>query len=204
MRDLTISAIDSLAMFFGRCLTYIIITLSLISCLTGKQVDAPAYYKNPAPVDTSKLRFDGYYTNITELGYSQYNYTAVDPVLFTPKNRIYVVHGANTITDSSIFTCKYYKELDPNHFGVYIIEGNKISAFVPVTVAIAGGSFYRIYSLNFTGTIVNKDLITNWKAVPPFPKRIKKSDIENTQNNGIFREHDLKFVQADSIKCLNQ
>lgn len=190
-------------MFFGKCLLYIIITLSLISCWNGKQIDNPAYYENPAPVDTSKVRFDGYYTNSSELGYSQQNYTAVDPVFFTPKNRIYVVHGANTITDSSIFTCKYYKQLDTEYLGIYIIEGNKISAFAPVSVAIAGGSFYPIYRLHFTGTIVNKNLITNWKAVPPFPNRIKKRDIENSQNNGLFREHDLKFILADSIKCLN-
>jgi hypothetical protein len=184
-----------------KILSLIIIAVSLISCGAGKQVDAPDYYKNPAPVDTSRLRFDGFYTNSSEPGYSRDKYTAVDPVVFTRKNRIYVVHGANTITDSSVFTCEYYKQLDSKYFGVYIVEGNKISAFAPVSVAIGGGSFYPICRLHFTGTIVNKNLITNWKAVPPFPKRIKKRDMENTQNNGLFREHDLNIILADSIKC---
>lgn len=192
-----------MVMFFRRSLPYIIISLSLVSCWAGKQVDAPAYYKNPAIVDTGKLRFNGFYSNNSESGYSQDKYTAVDPVVFTPKNRIYVVHGAHIITDSAMFTCKYYKQQDSTDAGVYIVEGNKISAFAAVAVAIAGGSFYPVYRLHFTGTIVNENLITNWKAVPPFPKRIKKRDIENTQNNGLFREHDLKFVVADSVKCLD-
>ena len=186
-----------------QIVSFIIIALSLVSCWAGKQVERPAFYKNPPAVDTGMVRFNGYYTNISELNYSQQNYTAVDPVIFTPKSKVYVVHGANSIDDSSVFTCNYYKELKPEDFGVYIIEGNKISAFVQVSVAIAGGSFWPIYWLNFTGTIVNKDLITNWKAVAPFPKRIKKNDFANTQNNGLFKEHDLKFIQADSIKCLN-
>lgn len=190
-------------MFLGRCLICIVIALSLISCWTGKQLDAPAYYENPAPVDTGKLRFDGYYTNISELNYPHDNYTALNPVFFTPKNKIYGSHGARTITDSTLFTCKFYKQLDPANLGVYVIEGNKISAFVRVVVSMGEGAWYGIYNLHFSGTIVNKESIINWKAVPPFPKRIKKRDIENSQNDGIFREHDMKFIQADSIKCLN-
>jgi hypothetical protein len=188
-------------MFVGRCLTYIIITLSLISCWTGKQVDAPAYYENPARVDTGKLRFDGYYTSMSRSDYPQHKYTAVNPVFFTPKNRLYVSHGSHIITDSTLFTCTYYKQLDPAELGVYIIEGNKISAFIKMAVAMTEGAWYGIYSLHFSGTIVNKDSITNWKAVPPFPERIKKRDME--YNIGIFKEHDMKFVQADSIKCLD-
>ena len=69
-------------MLFRRYLPYVIVSLSLVSCWPGKQIDAPAWYKNPAPADTGKLRFDGYYTNISELNYSQQNYTAVDPVFF--------------------------------------------------------------------------------------------------------------------------
>ncbi|MEO5564557.1 MAG: hypothetical protein ABIR18_14015 [Chitinophagaceae bacterium] len=188
-------------MFIGKCVTYIIITLSLISCWPGKQVDAPAWYKNPPPIDTSKLRFEGYYTNISESDFPQYKYTAVNPVFLTRKNKVFVSHGAHIITDSSLFTGEYYKILRPTDFGVYIIEGNKISAFAPVAVAVAGGSFYPVYRLHFTGTIINKELITNWQAVPPFPKRIKKIDIK--ENPGIFSAHDLKFIQADSIKSLN-
>jgi hypothetical protein len=187
-------------MFFSRGLIFIIITLSLISCGAGKQLAAPAWYTNPAPVDTGKLRFDGYYTNISKPRYSQHEYTAVNPVFFTSKNKIDVSHGSNT--DSSVFTCDYYKRIKPASLGRYFIEGNKITAFVPVSVAIAGGSIYPVFNLYFTGTIVNKDLITNWKAVPPFPRKIKKEAIENTQNTGIFVEHDMKFIRADSVKCL--
>lgn len=190
-------------MIFAKCLTYTIITLSLMSCWAGKQVAAPAYSVNPMPVDTSKLRYDGYYTNISESDYPQARYIAVNPVFFASGNRIHVSHGANIITDSTLFTCKYYKQLNPADLGVYIIEGNKISAFVPVAVAIAGGTFYPTYRLHFTGTIANRDLITNWKAVPPFPKRIKKRVIEDSLNSGIFNEHDLEFIGADSITCLN-
>ena len=183
-------------MLFGRCLTYIIITLSLISCWTGKQVAAPAYYENPAPVDTGKLRFDGYYTNISRLDYPHNKYPAVNPVFLTTKNKIYVSHGS--YPDSTLFTCKFYKQLNPTHLGVYIIEGNKIAAFVPVVVAMGEGAWYGTYNLHFSGTIVNKESITNWKAVPPFPKRIKKRDID--ENSHLFGEHDMKFIQADSIR----
>lgn len=188
-------------MIFGRCLAYIIISLGLASCWTGKQVDAPVYYRTPAPVDTNQLRFDGYYTNISRPDYPQYKYTAVNEIFFTTKNRIHVSHGAHTISDSTLFTCKFYKNMDPADLGVFITEGNKISAFVPVAVAMKEGAWYGVYNLHFSGTIVSKELITNWKAVPPFPKRINKRDIE--YNEQIFGERDMKFVQADSIKCLN-
>lgn len=188
-------------MLFGRWVPSIIITLSMVSCWTGRQLDAPAWYKNSSPIDTSKLRFDGYYTNISEINYPQRKYTAVDPVFFTPKNTIYVSHGAHIISDSALFTCKFYKQLDPADLGVFIIEGNKVSAFVEVAVAMPGG-WYGLYKLHFNGTIVNRELITNWKAVPPFPKKIDKRDEDNSQNWGIFKEHDLKFVRADSIRCL--
>jgi hypothetical protein len=189
-----------LAMSVGKYLSYIIIAVSLLSCFPGKQVDAPSWYENPAPVDTGKVRFDGYYTNISEFDYSRDNYTAVNPVFFTPKNKLYVSHGAYIKTDSSLFTCTFYKKLPAAHLGRYIIEGNKIAAFVPVAVAMGEGAWYGIYNLHFSGTIANKESITNWKAVPPFPKRIKKRDI--AYNSGIFKEHDLLFIQADSIKCL--
>lgn len=180
-------------------LSYIIIALSLVSCFPGKQLDPPAYYNNPSPVDTTKLRFDGFYTNISDTSYKPENYTAVNPVIFTVNNKIRVSHGAHIKTDSSLFTCKYNKEYPPD--GVYIIEKNKISAFVPVAVAKGEGAWYPIYKLHFTGTIANRELITNFKAVPPFPKRIKQRDID--WSPGIFKEHDLKFVRADSIRCLN-
>lgn len=185
----------------GKYLTYVIITLSLVSCWTGKQVDAPAYYGNPAPVDTGKLRFDGYYTNTSDTGYILHKYTAVTPVFFTPKNKVHVSHGAHIITDSSLFTCGYYKKLPAADLGVYIIEGNTISAFAPVAIAMGEGAWYGIYNLHFSGTIVNKDSITNWKAVPPFPKKIKERDME--YNSHVLQAHDMKFIQADSIRCLN-
>ena len=190
-------------MFFCKGLICIIITSTLISCGAGKQVDAPAWYTDPARVDTGKLRFDGYYTNISEPNYPQTKYTAVNPAFFTSENKISVSHGANIGTDSSVFTCEYYKRIKPASLGKYIIEGNKISAFVPVSVATAGGTFYPIFNLYFTGTIANKELITNWKAVPPFPAKISKSVIEDPQNTGVFVEHDMKFIRADSVKCLN-
>ena len=190
-------------MSFARSFTFLFITSILVSCWTGRQVEAPAYYAAPAPADTGKLRFDGFYSNISKAEYPRSEYSAVNPVFFTAKNRISVSHGARLVGDSALFTCKFYKQLDPADLGIYIIEGNKISAFVPVTVALGEGALFRTYNLHFSGTIVNKELITNWKAVPPFPKRIKKRDIENSQNRGVFEEHDLKFIEADSIRCLN-
>jgi hypothetical protein len=187
-------------MFFGRFLICIVVTLSLASCWTGKQLDPPAYYNNPAPVDTNKIRFDGYYTNVSESDYSQSKYIAVNEIFFTSKNKIHVSHGARVITDSTMFTCKYYKNYDQKKLGTYIIEGNKISAFVAVAVAKAEGAWYPIYKPHFSGTIVNKDSITKWNAVPPFPKRLKKRDMKG--NDGMFKEREMKFVRVDSIRCL--
>ncbi|RFS20007.1 hypothetical protein DVR12_19980 [Chitinophaga silvatica] len=188
-------------MYFGKCLSFTIISLSLISCWEGKQLSSPDYSKHPTLIDSSKLRFDGYYTNISRPDHLNDKYPAVNPVFFTRNNKIYVSHGSNT--DSALFTCSFYKKLNPADLGVYVIEGNRISAFVRVAVSMGEGAWYGLYNLHFSGTIVNRELIKNWKAVPPFPKRIKKRDFENTQNVGIFEEHDLKFIQADSIRCLN-
>lgn len=190
-------------MLFGRSLMYVVITACLFSCWAGKQLPAPAYLDQPIPVDSGYIRFDGFYTTIQDPGSSREKYTAVNPVYFINKNKVYVVHGANTDKDSTLFTGKYYQQLKPTDFGGYIIKGNKISAFAPVAVAIAGGTFYFVYNLHFAGTIVDENLITDWKAVPPFPKRIKKNDIEEPQNNGIFKAHDLKFIPVDSLTRLN-
>lgn len=190
-------------MFLNKCLTCITISSILLSCGAGKQLDAPAWYEHPAAVDTSKLRFDGYYTISNDTGYTLDKYSAVNPVFFTPKNKIYVSHGAYIKTDSSLFTCAFYKKMGADRLGVYIIEGNKITAFVPVVVSIGEGALYYTYNLHFSGIIVDKGTITNWSAVPPYPDKIKKRDLENPQNSGFFREHDLKFIQADSIACLN-
>jgi hypothetical protein len=188
-------------MLLGRSLTCIIITLSLISCGAGKQLNAPVWYTSLIAVDTAKLHFDGYYTNISRTDYPQDKYPAVNPVFFTSENKIYVSHGS--YPDSTLFTCKFYKEkVAATDLGKYIIEGNKIVAFVPVAVAMGGGAYYATYNLNFSGTIVNRNLITSWKAIPPFPEKIEKSIGEGLLNPGIFEAHDMKFIQADSIKCL--
>ncbi|MBN8837178.1 MAG: hypothetical protein J0I09_07965 [Sphingobacteriia bacterium] len=181
-------------------------TISLGSCWPGKQLPAPAYLRvhKQEQEGTGKLRLDGYYSNISDSLYPGNKYTAVDPLLFTANHKVHVVHGSYTHQDSAVFTCNYYKKLTSRDFGDYLVEGNKISAFAPVAVAIAGGSLYFVYYLNFTGTI-SGHLIKDWKAVPPFPKRIKKNDMDEPQNNGIFKAHDFAFIQvpADSLACLS-
>lgn len=182
-------------------LIYILLNPALISCWEGKQLAAPEYYNNPTPVDLNKIQFNGYFTNISRYDYPIEKYPALNPVFFTPNNNILVSHGA--YTDSALFTCKYYEQsFKPRSFGKYIIKGDTIFAFVPVAVSKGDGAFYGIYNLNFKGIIVNRNLITDWGAVPPFPKRIGKRDFEDIANTGLFKAHDLKFIETDAVKCL--
>jgi hypothetical protein len=185
-------------MLLARCLTTITISCCLISCGAGKQLPAPAWYQHPSPIDTGLLSFDGYYTIDNDPRYPLDRYHALTPVFITDKNNIWISHGAYTLTDSSLFTCKYVNKKD---LGKYRTEGNKITAFLPVVVALGEGALYRTFHLHFSGTMVDKEIISDWKAIPPFPKRIKRRDIEF--NNSLFKAHELKFIKT-GINCLNR
>lgn len=124
-------------MLLARCLTTITISCCLISCGAGKQLPAPAWYQHPSPIDTGLLSFDGYYTIDNDPRYPLDRNHALTPVFNTAKNNIWISHGAYTLTDSSLFTCKYANKKD---FGKYRTEGNKITAFLPVVVELGEAS----------------------------------------------------------------
>ena len=177
----------------------ICLLFSLISCGKGLLLTAPAYVLNPAAIDTSKLRFDGFYSMVNEK-YPSSKYTAESEVVFTINNKIFNSYGANT-TDI-VFTCERYKNIRKDRIGTYTIEGNKIKAFVPTVVTIGDGAKYLLYNLNYEGTIQNKELITDWHAVPPFPQKFGKGIFNSFQNNETFEPQVMKFVNTEAVRCL--
>lgn len=180
-------------------ITSFVFLIIFLSCGKGKLLTTPDYARNPSPVDTTRLRFDGFYS-IVDSKYPYSEYTAVDEVIFTKDNRIYNAFGAST--SNVVFTCDRYRLIDKNRLGAFIISENKIKAFVPTIVTIGDGASYLQYNLNYEGIIQTRELIIGWHAIPPFPEKFGKNIINSFQNQHIFEPQTIRFVQTNAVECL--
>jgi hypothetical protein len=55
-------------------------------------------------------------------------------------------------------------------------------------------------NFNYRGYIKNRDTITDWKAIKPYPKDITKNAV--SLNPRLFNPQTLYFVKTDAVKCL--
>lgn len=56
---------------------------------------------------------------------------------------------------------------------------------------------------NFRGIIKNRDTITDWKVVPPYPNGLNKEDLDYYSNKSGLVPKTLYFVKTDAVRCLN-
>ncbi|GEM_PF-2879366 len=174
----------------------VILFLFCLSCGKGVQLTAPEWTKNPPP-QKGKLRFDGYYT----VKDAPDDYINLYPVLFTKKNKTYLRSGGSSLK-YPVNDCKVFASVREAKLGSYYIEGNKIIAYIPIEVSMKNGSWQSEYFLNFTGTIVDENTIIDWVAVPPFPSKVRRTEMKDDINRYIFNKHILKFKHSEDVKCL--
>jgi hypothetical protein len=187
----------------------------LVICFSCRQLrDSKPYDLNfISPNDTIEIRFDGFYNKIdtTTINYDCDSkekrcneiYSSIDLVVFN-KSNIYV-SGGGTINDEP-YKCSYYKMIADWHkehkkeiFGNFLIKKDSIYAYLPITLN-TWGMIPRIVKCNYRGYMKNKETITDWQVVPPYPKGISKFIFEN--NPKLFKPQTLYFVKTDAVKCL--
>ena len=163
-------------------------------------------------LDTTKVRYDGYYNNIVDTIFYSNGYKYNFPrssitdrmVVFNKNKNIYIENGATI--DSSSFTCKYYKDIgiwykthNDDYLGLYTIKNDSLYAYDLTSIRIRAGGVADVYC-NYRGYVKNQDTITDWKIIPPYPKDFTKFVIENNKN--LLKPHSLYFVKTDAVKCL--
>jgi hypothetical protein len=162
-------------------------------------------------LDTTKVRYNGYYNKIVDtIVYSNgYKYSfpksvTNDLIVFNKNKNIYV-DDATATKDSLSFNCKYYNEIHnryklySNKFDTFTIRKDSIYTYFACLITVGAGQRVPI-NCNFRGFIKNKDTIIDWKIIPPYPKDFTKSVKE--RNKDLFEPHTLYFVKTDAVKCL--
>ncbi len=162
-------------------------------------------------LDTTKIRYNGYYNKIVDtfvysngLRYDFPKSITNELIVFSKNKKIYI--NDNTATrDSSSFNCKYYKEIYtrlklynvdlPN----FTVKNDSIYTFFDAIITVGGGQRVPVYC-NYRGYVKNRDTIADWKVIPPYPKDFTKFVIE--KNKDLFEPKTLYFVKTDAVKCL--
>ena len=186
-------------------LNIVILYLLLVSCSEVKQLPPLSFINNP--IDTTKIHFNGFYS--TTIDTSRYkgirlekegDYTSRNEVVFTKKQKIVIYAGASK--NNEPLYCNFYKNSYlKNMTGLFTIKNDSIYAYVPIffytkfVTVIDGYAYYR-------GYLKNKDTITDWKVIKPYPKKIGKVEMGLNQNWHLFRPQTLYFVKTDAVKCL--
>jgi hypothetical protein len=188
-----------------------LIFLLCYSCIyKPKQPLSPISFIKTFPMDKSKIRFDGFYNNSSldslKLCCKDYNNaTSYEKVIFLENKKIKSDYFSVTIGNEP-FTCEHYqnsvkwhKENKKEYLGDFTIKNDSIYAYVPIYLPLTGHRFVQI-NFNYRGYLKNKDTITNWKVIPPYPADITK--IAVSLNPRLFKPQTLYFVKTDAVKCL--
>jgi hypothetical protein len=131
-------------------------------------------------------------------------FTSIRFVVFNKNKGVYQNSGNNK--DDSPYKCSYYKMIANWHkehkkeiFGNFLIKKDSIYAYLPITLN-TWGMIPRTVKCNYRGYIKNKDTITDWRVVPPYPRGISNFIFEN--NLDLFNSQTLYFVKTEAVKCL--
>lgn len=162
------------------------------------------------PLDTTKLRFDGFYTNtnldllkekIDEFEY----YTSADMIIFNENSKVKSFYYLFT-KNNDPFNCDFYtnfvattKEYKKKANGNFTIKNDSIYAYVPIYLALTGHRFVEV-DFNYRGYLKSKDTITDWKVIMPYPKDITTNAI--SLNPRLFEPQTMYYVKSDAVKCL--
>ncbi|MEO4004116.1 hypothetical protein [Flavobacterium sp. CAU 1735] len=196
----------------------IILIMSLVSMGSAYKVPfpiKPVSFIETHKSDTSKIRFNGFYNTLDTAIINRQNdiyfgksshelYSSLYLVIFGRNKKIYI-DGVETFGNKP-FTCEYYKRIrdwnklhKEEYLGNYTIKNDSIYAHVEVRTVTSAGRIKSIYC-NYRGYIKNKDTITDWKVIAPYPKDFTKFVIE--KNQWLFKSKTLYFVKTDAVKCL--
>lgn len=190
----------------------LIITLFLTSCAYKVKTPVQAISIIEAyKLDTTKIRFNGYYNLIADtIAFSNgYKYTFArhttdNLTVFNQNKNIYICGGATI--DNSAKSCEFYQRIvnwsqthKEDYLGKYTIKNDSIYAYALTHIVIRAGGVADVYC-NYRGYVKNRDTIIDWKIIQPYPKDFTKFVIENNKN--LLKPHILYFVKTDAVKCL--
>ncbi|WP_300487744.1 hypothetical protein [Flavobacterium sp.] len=190
----------------------LITTILLIGCsYKVKAPIQPLSFIETYPLDTTKIRYDGYYNNISDSVFIRGNFKYTFPknkttelVVFNKNKFIYIDSGATI--DETALSCEYYQKIETwykthneDYLGYFTIKNDSIYAYTITTIGIKNGAKTAVFC-NHRGFIKNRDTITDWKVIPPYPKDFTKFVIE--KNQWLFKSKTLYFVKTDAVKCL--
>lgn len=191
--------------------TLLILIFIFSSCAYKPKPDVkPFSFLETHPLDTTKVRFDGYYTEIPDTivyanGY-QYKlkrHFAHGLSVLAKNKKIYSYEGI--LDNKEPLKCDFYEEernrIKKNgaELDKFTIKNDSLYTTGYALVTIWGGRKYPIFC-NFRGFVKNRDTITDWKIVPPYPKDFTKFVFTN--NDHLLKPHTLYFVKTDAVKCL--
>lgn len=159
---------------------------------------APSYINEVVTIDTTKIRFDGFYSGIDT---TDHYYTSIQQTIFNKEGRVFI-SGFNTINEC-VYTCDYYKFIKnkDEKMGYFTFKNNEIHAYLPVNIFTSGMAFKKYYSY-FKGSIKNKDTITDWKMVKPYPTIVDDWVLELPNNQSLFKPKTMHFIKTEAVKCL--
>jgi hypothetical protein len=162
-------------------------------------------------LDTTKIKFNGYYNKIVDtiisfdgLKYSTPLKITNELIIFNKNKKIFINVNEST-NDSSSFNCKYYKEIFVRYskykinYPKYTIKNDSLYTYHGILITVSAGQRVPVYC-NFRGYVKNRDTITDWKVIPPYPKDFTK--FVKKINADLFVPHTLFFVKTDAVKCL--
>lgn len=190
----------------------LLITVVLYGCAYKvKSPIQPVSFIETHKLDTTKIRYNGYYNKIVDslytfdgLKYSVPRKLANELIVFNKNKNIFIDANEST-SDSSSFNCKYYKETHDryNRYGIkypkFTIKNDSIYTYHGILITVGAGQRVPV-NCNFRGYIKNRDTIIDWKIIPPYPKDFTKFVKEI--NKDLFEPYTLYFVKTDAVKCL--
>ncbi len=171
----------------------------------------PVSFIETYPLDTTKVKYNGYYNLIADtITFTNgYKYTFPRHItdgltVFNQNKNVYICGGATL--DNSALSCEFYQSIvnwskmhNEDYLGKYTIKNDSIYAYALAHIVITAGRVADVYC-NYRGFVKNRDTITDWKVIPPYSKDFTKFVIENNQS--LLNPHTLYFVKTDAVKCL--
>jgi hypothetical protein len=191
----------------------ILITTVIVTACAYKVKEPirPMSFIETCELDTTKIRYDGYYNKIVDtlytfdgLKYSVQRKTANELVVFNKNKNVFIDANEST-NDSSSFNCMYYQKIASRikkykiKYLKYTIKNDSLYTYNYILITVGAGQRVPVYC-NFRGFVKNRDTITDWKLIPPYPKDFTKSVLK--WNADLLEPHTLYFVKTDAVKCL--
>jgi hypothetical protein len=211
-----------------KILALALIVLSSIilnSCRTGVYTQAPSYefstiINDSSGTENGKLNFNGAYHFIEESNYNQgtdyengkpTRVVAVpylDKPVFFLKNNLMFFDNTLSLDSSVFFTGERMYGTDEKHYsnnwGTYKIENNVITAifYYPyVGGNLVGKGYTQRLLTYFQGNIKNRDTITDWHMIPPYPNISSKAN--QYEFNSFMTPRELYFKKVPIDKLIN-